>query len=1016
MIRTPWLTLLGMGAALALFSAVPAQAAFTDNGNGTISDTVTGLMWDKCSIGLSGNTCATGSATLHTWQQALAAAVTANGATYKTYSDWRLPNKNELESLVDITLFAPSINTTSFPATQSGSYWTSTNYYSSPSYAWLIDFNNGYASSFSKSGSGTYYVRLVRAGQTNDTYDLLGTGPTQYSFTAQTGVALSTVATSNSITVSGATGSPSISISGGTYSINGGAYTAASGTVSNGNTVTVRQTSSSSYATKTTATLNIGGTVGTFDVTTLTQDTLPTPFSFTAQSGVALSAVATSNSITVSGITTTTTIAVSGGTYSKNGGAYTSTAGTVSNGDTVTVRQTASSSYNTKTTVTLLIGGVPGLFDVTTVALDTIPSSFAFTDQTGVALSATATSNTVTVAGLTTSTSISISGGTYSKNGGAYTSTAGTVINGDTITVRQTASTSYNTMTSATLNIGTLLRAFNVTTTALSFTAQTGAALSSTATSNSITYTGTTPASISISGGTYSKNGGAYTAIAGTVSAGNTVTVRQTASASYGTKTTATLTIGTATAAFDVTTLASVSVSNLAVAKLTTKTVVTASDNGVVDIPSGTGSTGSTISLPLPGAGTAQPVHFSLNGIAMRITPTASSTVLTVITATVSGASTQLLSLTSGAVRVTSNDSGTPLLAVGGGAGSNVVTVTPSGGGVQFDASINSGNTIVAVSTGVITLATNSFASAGNGFAEVKDGAIYSGEVATISNSGKLDSVRLGSLGGASALIGDPISVPAATGLKVGVPVPSLKGKVVRISGTQDFSEVLAAVMGGGYTAKAQSSQGVLRLDFSGGITNLIPTGEIRIDTSRADGVSHTAEGKMEVARNGVIASFMPSVADPAQLAGQVVALDKNAAVTLGDFGVIQARINGVTYVVQPGWVATRTGAASSGFAVDSEGRVALQDSAGNLQTLYPAFGDITKLGSTFKAELAEGYAVKNDGTISVKLGGKNYTLLPDYTLIPIPADQQGKNWWIGADGRIYVKNSEDTAQGFAIK
>ncbi len=95
-------------------------------------------------------------------------------------------------------------------------------------------------------------------------------------------------------------------------------------------------------------------------------DSIPDPFSFTTQTGVALSSVATSNTLTVSGINIASAISIVGGTYSINGGAYVSTSGTVTNGQTVTVQQNSSGSYSTTTTATLTIGGVSGAFDVTT--------------------------------------------------------------------------------------------------------------------------------------------------------------------------------------------------------------------------------------------------------------------------------------------------------------------------------------------------------------------------------------------------------------------------------------------------------------------------------------------------------------------------------------------------------------------------------------------------------------------------------------------------------------------------
>ncbi|MDP4028457.1 MAG: hypothetical protein Q8P42_05755, partial [Gallionella sp.] len=198
--------------------------------------------------------------------------------------------------------------------------------------------------------------------------------PDAFTFTAQTGAALNSVATSNAITVAGINSAANIGIAGGTYSVNGGAYTAVAGTVNNGDTVTLKQTSSGSFSTLTTATLTIGGVAGAFDVTTLAADTTPDPFSFTAQTGAALNSVATSNAITVAGINSAANISIAGGTYSVNGGGYTAVAGTVNNGDAVAVQQTSSASHSTLTTATLTIGSVAGAFNVTTVAAPVVAS------------------------------------------------------------------------------------------------------------------------------------------------------------------------------------------------------------------------------------------------------------------------------------------------------------------------------------------------------------------------------------------------------------------------------------------------------------------------------------------------------------------------------------------------------------------------------------------------------------------------------------------------------------------
>ena len=195
--------------------------------------------------------------------------------------------------------------------------------------------------------------------------------PNSFFFNDQPNAPISTVVTSNTITVAGITVPVAITISSlstGEYSIDGGAFTAAAGTVSNGQTVAVRQTTSAAFATATDAILTIGGVSDTFTATTLAADTTPNAFSFTDVVGAALNTFQTSNAITVAGINAPAAISVTGGEYSIAGGAFTATAGTVNSGQTVAVRHTSSASNSTNTTTTLTIGGVAGTFTSVTVA------------------------------------------------------------------------------------------------------------------------------------------------------------------------------------------------------------------------------------------------------------------------------------------------------------------------------------------------------------------------------------------------------------------------------------------------------------------------------------------------------------------------------------------------------------------------------------------------------------------------------------------------------------------------
>lgn len=137
------------------------DSRFTDNGDGTISDTSTNLMWQKCQIGLSEDDCSVGSDVLHTWFEALTEASTN---TLAGYDDWRLPNHKELLSIVEQRCVAPAINTTYFPNTTSDNFRTSTPTMSLPSYTHNVHFNDGITSSSSREFND-FYVRLVRYGQ-----------------------------------------------------------------------------------------------------------------------------------------------------------------------------------------------------------------------------------------------------------------------------------------------------------------------------------------------------------------------------------------------------------------------------------------------------------------------------------------------------------------------------------------------------------------------------------------------------------------------------------------------------------------------------------------------------------------------------------------------------------------------------------------------------------------------------------------------------------------------------------
>lgn len=92
-------------------------------------------------------------------------------------------------------------------------------------------------------------------------------------------------------------------------------------------------------------------------------------------------------------------------------------------------------------------------------------NDFTLTPVTGAALNTEYESNIVTVIGIQGTAPVGLIGsGQYSKNGGSYTSTGSTVVNGDTVRIKNTSSNSYSTMNSTTLKIGSVLRQFTITT------------------------------------------------------------------------------------------------------------------------------------------------------------------------------------------------------------------------------------------------------------------------------------------------------------------------------------------------------------------------------------------------------------------------------------------------------------------------------------------------------------------------------------------------------------------------
>ena len=128
---------------------------FIDNGDGTVVDLATGLMWIK-------NPSEAGIGSSMSWYDAINACENLN---FAGWDDWRMPNINELMSIVDHSRYDPAWDTMFFayPPDPWTAFWSSTTVAPWMDGAWGIYPYDGYKGSWYK--WEMYYVRPVRAGQ-----------------------------------------------------------------------------------------------------------------------------------------------------------------------------------------------------------------------------------------------------------------------------------------------------------------------------------------------------------------------------------------------------------------------------------------------------------------------------------------------------------------------------------------------------------------------------------------------------------------------------------------------------------------------------------------------------------------------------------------------------------------------------------------------------------------------------------------------------------------------------------
>ncbi|EKD38303.1 MAG: APHP protein, partial [uncultured bacterium] len=139
---------------------------FTDNGDGTVTDNLTRLMWLKSPNFFAGTDWETALQMIKTFNTVPMAPEAKKGAAAPPYNDWRLPNRNELASIISRLHDFPALpDGQPFTGLQSSYYWTSTTLPGDSVMAWSAHQEYGDMTFHAKdSTQGVWPVRSLKDG------------------------------------------------------------------------------------------------------------------------------------------------------------------------------------------------------------------------------------------------------------------------------------------------------------------------------------------------------------------------------------------------------------------------------------------------------------------------------------------------------------------------------------------------------------------------------------------------------------------------------------------------------------------------------------------------------------------------------------------------------------------------------------------------------------------------------------------------------------------------------------
>jgi len=125
--------------------------AWVDNGDGTVSDVATGLVWEK----LSDDDSIHDRDLSYSWANAFGKIASLNEGSFAGHDDWRLPNVRELETLRTLSVggppiaseftepCSPGVTVLDGSCSGPGYYWSSSTWSGNSSAAWVVLFSDG---------------------------------------------------------------------------------------------------------------------------------------------------------------------------------------------------------------------------------------------------------------------------------------------------------------------------------------------------------------------------------------------------------------------------------------------------------------------------------------------------------------------------------------------------------------------------------------------------------------------------------------------------------------------------------------------------------------------------------------------------------------------------------------------------------------------------------------------------------------------------------------------------------